>query len=497
MIQLFKTNLKSYKWILLIGFAVQIITSFTSIGYHNPDEHWQINEFAAFKLGLCDDTVMPWEHHRQARPITQPFIVYSVSKVMMALDCFDPFRVAFLLRFFSGILAWVATMLLIFQSRVLFKSENIYKWCLLAANFLWFIPYVHTRFQSENWAGIFMAFGVFCVLFIFENKGKRWHFIFAGLLLGMAFNCRYQIGFSLAALGVWILFFKKASFGQILWMAIGFGIMIGVEVLLDYWYFATWIFMPYQYFMIQLVEGVSNGWGVFPWWYYFTLFAEYAAIPLSIVLLAMLMGATFFNVNNLFTWIIWSFVLGHNINGYKEIRYLYPLIPYFCILIFLVFNNQKVLGLLGNIKPSVIKFCLIILLIENFGFLIVASLKPANEAIGLLSKIYHYSDKPIKLYCIGKNPYDWGGIEYNFYKPKNITIIPFDSANFPTDLPTKNNNILVFNEGFDLDKKYANYNLAAIYKTVPEWLKYFNIGNWLSRTRVWGLYKHKVKDEEK
>lgn len=489
MIQLFKENYRAYKWVIIAGLLLQLIACVCSVGNHNPDEHWQLNEFAAYKLGFVPDAVMPWEHHQQARQVIQPFIIYCFAKVMLAFNCYNPFHLAFLLRLLSGMLAWVATLLIVFQSQKYFKSQQVYKWTVSMANLLWFMPYVHARFQGENWAGIFMAFGVFHVLQLTENKSKSHQYMITGILLGFAFNCRFQIGFALAALGLWLLTFRKCSIIDLMMMAIGFGLMIGLEAILDYWYYGVWVFMPYRYFYIQLIQGVSDTWGVFPWWYYFELFLTWMIPVISYVLLPMLLISTFLYPKHLFNWLIWAFVLGHNLNGYKEIRYLYPLIPYFIVFVMMLFNNDWWEALLSKLHPKVVQLLILILMIENYALLAFSTIRPANETIGIFQKVYQYHPQNVKLYCIGVNPYHYFGIEYNFYKPKNLEIVTFDSTSFSQEKFQTNTKVLLFNDAMNLSDKYKYLPVKNIYKTMPDGLKYLDFNGWLSRTKVWGIYE--------
>lgn len=490
-----KSELKSffitYKWIFITGIIIQIITCILSVGYHNPDEHWQINEFAAFKLGLVNnENDLPWEHRSEARQTVQPFMVFVVSKIAMKMGIFQPFYIATFFRFLSGFLAWTSVFLLLFFSKSFFKNEKAYKWAIITSNLLWFIPYVHARFQGENWTGIFLTFGVALIFYLQKSNKNGYIYSLVGLLFGFAFILRFQVAFAIIAVGIWQLIFKKMSFSESIYMFLGFLAMVGIEVVIDYWYFGKWIFVPYNYFHIQLIEGISNNWGVFPWWHYATLFIIHVSPPISIFMLIVFLIITYYEYKNQYIWIIWLFILGHNMNGYKEIRYLYPLIPFFIVLVFMfydkfidIFETQS--------KKLYFKILFTLMIIQNLLLITVCALKPAHEGVNFFSKIYSYSNKKINLYYIKDNPYFWGTIKFDFYEPQNISYFPIEIDQINLIKPTKNENTLLFYKGFELEDEKKLENISSIYKTIPAWLKNFNINNWLSRAKVWSLYEIK------
>lgn len=486
-----KEGFKQYPKILIASLTISIITAFFSNGYHNPDEHWQINEFAAYKLGLASYNEMPWELEKQARQTIQPTIVFALANVMMGLKIFNPFNLALFLRIISSLLAFISTNLIVLQAKNNFRSINLFKFCLILANFLWFIPYVHVRFQGENWAGIFFAFAVFLVIKTFENEKKNKLFFLAGLCLGLSFDFRYQIAFSIIALGLWLISFKKINPIQMAFFMIGFLLCFGLGVLIDSWFYNQPVFVPYRYFYIQVVEAISSNWGVFPWWYYIKLFLMHVAPPLSFILLIGFFAGSITHPKNLYVWLVIAFVIGHSTMAYKEIRYLYPMIPYFCIMVFLPMNKPwfEKKWLQGK-HFKAIKVFIIILLIQNSLLLLISTFKPANEIVGLLSEIYNKSKKHKTVLLYDQtNPYYWGKIKYNFYQPKNIKIFPLDSFRQKNNFITPNTTFLIATPTFDIDTSQLDFKIKPVYKTIPNWLRNFNFNNWISRSNVWSLYE--------
>ena len=59
---------------LLILAAIVLVTAWFSETFYFPDEHYQILEFMAFKLGITPAAELPWEFSARIRPWFQPLI---------------------------------------------------------------------------------------------------------------------------------------------------------------------------------------------------------------------------------------------------------------------------------------------------------------------------------------------------------------------------------------------------------------------------------------
>lgn len=489
-----KEGFSNYPKILISSLIISIITAIFSIGYNNPDEHWQINEFAAYKLKLSSYQDMPWELHRQSRQTIKPSLVYLVSKFFMNIGLFNPFCISLIFRIISSLLAFWATNLLVFQSRDYFKSEKAFTFCLYTSNLLWFIPYIHARFQGENWSSIFLTLGVY--LLIESLKQKKWIlFLLTGLLLGFSFNFRFQVGFSIFAIGLWLLVYQKINFSNSFITFLGFVVAISISTLIDTWYYANFLFMPYKYYQIQIVENVVSNWEIYPWWYYNYMFLEQVVPPLSLVLFLMYFISIFYNINSLFVWILTFFIVGHSFVGHKEIRFLIPMLSFFSITVFYLFNQDKIFNLYESLSGKKwFKYLLKFIIIQNLILLFITSVKPANEIVGLLNFLYNESksQKTLLLYT-EKDPFDWGGLKYNFYKNGDLLIKPFNEVDISTISIDQNLKVLIIDPHFENTLINQTQNTNLIYCTIPSWLGNFNFNNWLSRARIWNVYEVNFK----
>lgn len=49
-------------WLFACVFIVYLIVAYNNTGFNNPDEHFQIIEFANYKLGLAMESDLAWEY---------------------------------------------------------------------------------------------------------------------------------------------------------------------------------------------------------------------------------------------------------------------------------------------------------------------------------------------------------------------------------------------------------------------------------------------------
>src|ERR1700757_3211135 len=95
-----------YAKIFLLGLLVFVVAAFFSVGYHQPDEHFQILEFCNYKLGRSPAADLALEFKTQSRPTLQPYIAYVIIKALSAIGIENPFTWAFVLRLLTAISAW-------------------------------------------------------------------------------------------------------------------------------------------------------------------------------------------------------------------------------------------------------------------------------------------------------------------------------------------------------------------------------------------------------
>lgn len=365
-----------------------ILAAFMSTGSLQEDEHFQLLEFANFKLGNVPVDDLPWEYSEKMRPAFQVAIVYGICHTMEAIGIFDPFHVATILRIFAAILSFVSLYLFFNKYKAELIKKSTVLWFAGLTFFLWYIPCISVRFSSECFGTIFLLFAIAFYHVSGHKKSKSSHHFLAGLFLGLSFICRYQMGFMIIGLGMWVLFIKKENIKVIGLMAIGFLLSLGIGLVFDYWFYGKWVLSFYNYFYQNLVENKAAGFGTSPFWFY----AQYTPLlvfPLFGIVIVPCIIAFFIKYpRHLFTWILIPFILIHHIIGHKEMRFLFPITPFIPFIVIIILEKVSQLKYIRFLKYP--------FLVLNILALIIMSFKPANDSIGLFKYLYRKgNNKPV------------------------------------------------------------------------------------------------------
>jgi phosphatidylinositol glycan class B len=479
----------AYRRVVFIGLLLQVITAWFSVGYNYPDEHFQVFEFCNYKLGFSPASALPWEYTAQIRSAMQPFMVYCVARVLLAINLYNPFSLAFLFRLAMGLLTWAVTNRLARQLLPEFitdKGKKLFIWC---AYLLWFVPYVGVRFSAENFAGLLFMLSLSYLLDTADTtrkQGLKW--AFAGLLLGLALYMRLQIGFAYVGLAIYLLFIRKTNWLNLATLIITGILGIGISVAVDRWFYGAWIFPPYNYYYTQIVQNIAAKWGVYPWWYYFKMFFETAVPPISIVLLLFFFLGLIRKPKHIISVSTITFLIGHMIIGHKELRFLFPVILPFIFLACVGVDSWLARRPLH--KAVLISFRVIVGL--NIALLLFKAFTPAQEAVNYFRYIYNHSkESNDTLLAIERSPYDMDNLEANFYKPQGLKVLVIANASAIDSLKdTLGNSPVLLIDQYKKDQHYSQtYKNELQYCIFPDWVLHVNVNNWQDRSRIWAIYR--------
>lgn len=484
-----------YKYFFLFGLLVFLTTAFFSIGYYHVDEHFQILEFANYKLGNSPASDLAWEFQAKIRPALQPAMAILIIKALNIFNVSNPFTYSLILRIITALLSWFViskTCLLLIKD---FKTSKG-KWGFLFISFfIWFIPYISVRFSSETYAAISFLGAVYLILkFNAENNGKKTIMLaIAGLLLGLSFFFRFQMGLAVLGLGLWLLVINKMNWKNILILFISGIAAIAFCIYLDYWFYGEFVITPFNYFNTNIIENKVSSFGVDPWWYYFELYFLKVIPPISIVLLVYFFIGLYKNPKHLFAWLIIPFVLVHFLIGHKELRFLFPMAFFFTYLAVIGFENFKV----QQQFAKTVKFILAFSFVLNLFVLAYIVFTPSQVNIKYFQFLYNYSaHKNVVLLCKEKNPYELAIANFNFFKPKNLSCVVLkNDEEIEGYLETyQPDSILFLERNFTVDEHFEGYKSQTIYTAMPAWVVHFNYFDWISRSSIWKIQKLKRVD---
>ena len=479
-----------------IGVVIYGITAWCSEGYHHPDEHFQIIEFANYKLGRTPVADLPWEFSAEIRPALQPMLTYGFLQAAESLGLTNPFTQIFLLRLLTGWLClWVYFQWSHWLALAL-NDDRVGVWLRWAVVFLWFMPYLSVRFSSENLAGLALWSGLLLVLKR-NNKGL----FLAGILLGLSLFLRFQMAFSLLGLGAWLgwqwgakkpLGLAPGQMGRLL---VGGLIALVLGIASDGWLYGKPVFTAFNYFTANILDNKAAQWGVSPWWYYFTRAAFTAVPPISIVGLILAGIGLWKHRSHALVWLFIPFFIAHLVVGHKEMRFLYPMV--LPVLIAAVWGwlslwnaddtdaAQTRIRADGKWHRFIAVVCQVAIVI-NFVLLPVRCLLAAQEAIPCLRFIYQVSkNAPLAVYAVETSPYRLVGLEMHFYRSRNVQTIVVESFNEVEPAA----DVLLFSQKLMLETSPQGIQSERVYTYLPHWILQFNPNNWQSRSRIWSVHR--------
>ena len=465
-----------------------IIASIYSVGYFHPDEHFQILEFALYKLNGTNPNNLAWEFAATIRPGLQPFIAYSVLKVGGALGITNPFVIAFILRLLSAILSF-GTILYLYKAllrndklQVLQhpKFNNAY---ILLAFLSWYVVFLGVRFSSETWGMALFGLGIATWL-----RHKPYWLV--GLLMGLSFVCRFQMVFMIAGFGIYLLCILK-QWKVIVPLVLGFCMALAIGTLADYWLYGKWVFTAYNYFFENIIAGKAANFGTYPWYFYIVRNIGFGLPPFSIFIIVSVFAFFYFYPKHWLTWVLVPFLLVHFIVGHKEVRFIFPILLYLPYILVAVVNTLRtthkyhnIYSVLYKIKnwavPTYITLQIIMLLFTSFTAI--------NYTVPTQQYIYNNCTTNDKVYCLTKSPYVEGGNVAAFYQKQNVLIQTIANLNeYDANMQTNANLYVIAPSSNQL---LSNKQYTLCYNSLPQWVvANFNYNNWIQRSNTWCVYK--------
>ncbi|MVT39535.1 hypothetical protein GO495_02960 [Chitinophaga oryziterrae] len=416
----------------IIAAIIYYITAFNATGYYNPDEHFQIFEFAALKIPGNGIERMPWEHLEMMRSSFQPWIAYCLIVVCRSFHVSDPYLITLILRVFTATLSLTAIALFFNRYKSVFKG----KWAdvfLLLFLFLWFLPYINVRFNSESWSGIFILLGV--SLIPPDREMKHLNIVGCGLLCGISFLCRFQCGIIVLSLSIWLVL-NKIKPGYIFIFYLPFLLIIAGGTFLDKLYYNQWTFAPWNYVRANIINDVASQFGTTFWLLYVKDIVYASVIPVGIFVIIFYILYAAVYPGAMFLWITLPFVLIHLLIPHKELRFIFPILN---LLPFIIVRGMEAVeriyrSFIHHYRKPLITVGSALLMLNLTALIVMTYTPPSGGRIGITQFVYdNYRNKNIRLFHLGmeeENPYEpFSFLSQSFYYNPHIkSIILNDSS---------------------------------------------------------------------
>jgi GPI mannosyltransferase 3 len=307
---------------LMILAAVSIVTAWFSETFYFPDEHYQILEFMAHKLGMTPASELPWEFSARIRPWFQPAVYFLIAKPLMWLGMKDMFAIAFVLRLATGLLSLTALALFARATLSTITGEDEKRAFVRYLPLFGFLPYLFVRTSSETFSAAFFTLGMALAL----ERRTAARLALAGLFCGLAFESRYQTGLMGLGLFAWLVVIGREKFPKLAAFLGGGLAAILLGALADRWGYSAWVFPALGYVDVNLLQGVAaHQFGREPVFAYLYLLPAQIFFAITLVLMAAMVAMWLRNPRHAVSWASLPFVLAHVAIAHKEARFLFPL----------------------------------------------------------------------------------------------------------------------------------------------------------------------------
>lgn len=455
---------------------VYFITAIFSAGHLHPDEYYQILGFAGYKLGLVPLDKLTWEFVNQIRPTIQVWPVVYLYKLLDLFGLHDPFLVAFLTRLFAATLSLIAAILFIRTFIGELNSKRKQQWFILLSLFSYLIVFNSVRYSSENISEKLFIIAI-CLLLLTKQSRNWLNLLIVGLLLGISFMCRFQVGFMIMGLMAWLIFIQKINLRN--FSIISSGILIGIIVcaIADYYFYGNWVFTPWNYFSANILAGKAASFGVEPWYMYLAIAGF---LPYGILYVFASIYFIIYRPKHIITWIMLPFIFAHLLVGHKELRFLTPLLAFMPLVILesLQIILRKYNWSFGKKLLKLNYTAWIINCIVVIGVMFIA---PAMQ-LRINKLIYTDYTTPTSFNYITE-----GGNILDFYARQDLRTIAIKN---PAEISCNKNErcliALTCQETVNFGKPLSG---KLIFSDCPAWIFKINFNGWLERTALYNIYE--------
>lgn len=404
--------------LILITTIAHLLASIFSVGYHHPDEHYQVLEFANAYLGRTPFDVLPWEYSAQIRPWLQPLGMAAFYKGLTVLGITSGVDWALYSRILYSLLNLFSLYALSKAMPDRSKTSQTIFWFTAAT--LWFLPYVHARTSAENLSGILFTFALAKELFALKSGSHNSLSLQSGFLFGLSFVVRPQMALAGLGIGMARLFQAQIQWKKISFLALGFFCATAIGVVADRIGYGTWVFTPLRYFDVNLVQGVAATFNPYPWYQYFLWLLELHPLVNICIVTAFIL---IFRKNKTDPSILAAaaFFILHMMLTNKEYRFLFPLVNLIPLWFAQAFSHR--LWIQRHSMPLAIVWVLI-----NFPAYFVSSLRASAFKVWpyIAAHSFEASDSPEWISNLNFRPDP--SSSFRFYDVPGKALIPYGTA---------------------------------------------------------------------
>ena len=314
--------------ILILGLLFRLIAAFFSKGFGMIDDHFLIIEQA--QSWVDHENINDWlpQLSKKATPPGFSFFYtglhYLLFSLLQKIGIYNPQTKMFVVRILH---AFYSLLTVYFGYRITEKLTNVRyaKQVGLLLALFWIWPFLSVRNLIEVVCIPMLMWATW--LSVKNEKGNFRHYIWVGIVLGLAFNVRFQTLFFSAGFIFALLFQKRLKQA----VAVSLGILLCAAVIqggIDFyiWHMPFVEFKGYIQYNLQHATDFIN----LPWYTYLLLFAGILIPPIS---LFMLYGFFVSYKKYLLLFLpSFLFLLFHSYFPNKQERFILPILPFVMML---------------------------------------------------------------------------------------------------------------------------------------------------------------------
>jgi phosphatidylinositol glycan class B len=452
-----------------------VVAAWLNAGFLSADEHYQIIEFAQYKLGRQQASALAWEFPERIRSALQPWLAAAAIRIHHALGVTSPFTIAFSLRLLSTALAAAASFELCRRLLRPVSNRFLRQTALFLALLLWITPTAHGRFSSDNWGGMWLAIGLCFMLDALDvspadRRRSTLLAACAGLAWSVAFGCRFQMAIAVAGAVLWLLFVRRGHATVVASIAVAFAVGFFANAVLDHWLYGAWTPTPLNYFRVNLIEHRADEFGTGPWWMLAVYLAVVLIPPFSLALIALMAAGSWYARRDVVVWTAVPWIAVHGITAHKEPRFLLPLLyligPWVAVSASsLPARLQQALSRWPrSLATAVATFCAVDLLV-----LCVTIVLPVNDRIALDRWLHDQREQGVRtVYALAPRKTGVPSAVTNSFYESGVVFKPVTAAGLSDDLGERP--AFVYFQGSETPPELAAIGCVPVFRTYPVWL---------------------------
>ncbi len=473
----------------LVGLALIVVATVFSDGFHQADEHFQILEFAGFKLGRTPAADLPWEFGARMRSWLQPALYVLLVRAAETAGIRDPFQQALGLRLFSGLIAWAA---LVATTRSVFRlvpGDEARQWCVRLTWLACFTPFFAVRTSSESLSTSCFLLGLAAMTG--QGRPRLVLLCASGVLFGLAFQLRFAVGVMVASVWLWALLGRHLRPRELAAMALSLLPTLVLGATVDHWGYGEWTLPAWTYVRQNLGEGVAARFGTLPWYGYVSLGAHGVLAPIILLL----------QLGTVVAWVRWPrhvvtaatlpFVLVHCLIAHKELRFLFPIALLTPALLVLAAVDRRGAWWPVLEKPAA-RVALVTLLGIDLVALVALALLPLRPQIGFQRFAFRLAPERLEAVVLTSDtPWHHSGLPMHFYWPPSLELRRGIAL---AEAAAGRGRVLVVADAY-ASPAGSGLRCEALYRPYPAWTRSLALKHPALHLRGWSL--HRCRPEQR